>query len=819
MADPKPNPEIIRQLFESIDSIHIVCIHPNGLKIVGKHFENYVDNAIDYCVAQNNAGLNVYWTPNIVRPNVHKKAKESDITAGVFSFVDIDPPKNGGAFDRNHIIEWLSGIDAPPSFIIDSGGGLQAFWRLDEPCANIQSIKYINTQIRDYFDADNCQSMDHVMRVPGTVNYPDAKKRARGRVPSLAKIAVPDDGVVYEPHKLSAAFPPAKPQTYSAGNEGSRIQVEMPDGVQMETADTLVLGILDHIREAINSPRGQDRSADGMSVARKMANAGHTDAQIIGVLLNPDNPVSAHFVSNPNPQRAALRVISEVRKDSPEPFDQAPTMSDEAFQTFVTNMRAKAEAQAAEAETALEYEPIEPDCAESEQEKQPETDWLEDLGDNPIGQFVRFVCATATRPQPFITLGAALTVFGTAAGRRYASPTDLRTNLYAIGICDSGGGKDRPLKAAINLMVDAGQQHQMGGSKIASGQAMVTDVTNNPALMYAIDEVGFLISSAADRKRAPKHATEIMDNLTEFYSKSSDRFLGTSYADQSKEGGKPRKVIEQPCLSLFGVTTPGVFWGSLTSSNVMDGSLARMVIFQSENDYPDPQYDVPRRDIPANLVMALQNVVAGAKGHQGFPLGEGPQQKPKPYVVPYADEKAKLFYVAMREEENNLLKKHRGTNQNSIIARFAENATKIALIRAIAGNPAAPVLTEADLKWGKKISWQSVASLLKAVREKVADNDREGDLKRHLAAITDAGKKGATGTDLSQAIRGFDKRRRIEILEELNDTSDIISVPVERVSKTGKQQHIHFDIKHAEYVFKKLNGKTDWPRSWLEEKK
>lgn len=791
MADPKPNPEIIRQLFEGIDSIHIVCIHPNGLKIVGKHFENYVENAIEYCVAQNNAGLNVYWTPNIVRPNVHKKAKESDIAAGVFSFVDIDPPKNGGAFDRNHIIEWLSGIDAPPSFIIDSGGGLQAFWRLDEPCANIQSIKYINTQIRDYFDADNCQSMDHVMRVPGTVNYPDARKRARGRVPSLAKIAVPDDGVVYEPHKLSAAFPPAKPQAYSAGNDENRIQVEMPDGVQMETADTLGLGILDHIRAAINEPRGLDRSADGMSVARKMANAGHTDAQIIGVLLNPDNPVSAHFVSNPNPQRAALRVVGEVRKDSPEPFDQAPTMSDEAFQTFVANMRAKAEAQFA----VTQPQNAKPDLV-YEQECKPDTDWLDDLGDNPIGQFVRHVCKNAIRPQPLITLGAVLTAFGTVAGRRYASPTDVRTNLYAIGICDSGGGKDWPLKSTINLMIDAGQQHRVGGSKIASGQAMITDMTNNPALMYAIDEVGFLISSAADRQRAAKHMTDIMDNLTEFYSKANSPFLGTSYADQSEKGGKPRKVIEQPCLSLFGVTTPGVFWGSLTSSNVMDGSLARMVIFQSEDDYPTPQFDVIRSDLPATIVMALQRVAEGAEGHNASPLGEGPQQRPKPYIVPYADENAKKYSVQLRLKEDALLKKHKGTNENPIISRFFENTTKIALIRAVAGNPSSPTLTERDIRWAEGITWKSISSLLKAVREKVSDSQNEEFRKLVLVKVIDAGVDGITGTALNNATPKLSGRQRKDILTDLFEAEKIVSFEIERPKGTrGPKQYRHYDAK------------------------
>lgn len=784
----KPNPDDMRSLFSSIEQIHIVCIHPNGLKIVGKHFENYVENAIEYCVAQNNAGLNVYWTPNIVRPNVHKKARESDILAAAFAHVDVDPPKNGGAFDKGAIVEGMSGLDCPPSFIVDSGGGLQAFWRLDDPCQNIQSIKYINIQIKGYFDADHCQSIDHVMRLPGTINWPDAKKRARGRVPSLAKFAMPDDGTVYEPHVLSASFPPAKINN-SSPQEG--VAVAMPANVEPLTPDDLGLSSLDPIRMAISEPPGRDRSGDGVAAARLLANAGYSDEQIVGVLLNPANAVAAHYMGQRDPKRAAARTLQLVRADAPE-AEPVPIMSQGDFDAFVANMKAKAvqDVRANMTPTLLENHDAPPTPA-------PSTDWLDDLGENPIGQFVRFVCDTALRPQPFITLGAALTVFGTAAGRRYAGPTDLRTNLYAIGICDSGGGKDHPIKRATELMIQAGQQKKMGGSKIASGQAMITDLTNNPSLMYAIDEVGFLIASAADRKRAPKHATEIIDNLTAFYSQANSTFLGTSYADQSEQGGKPRKVIEQPCLSLFGVTTPSVFWGSLTSSNVMDGSLARMVIFQSENDYPDPQYDVARRDMPASLVMAIQRIVEGAAGHKALPLGEGPAQAPKPYVVPYADDEAKMVARAMLDEQTNMLREHRGTSQTSIIARLAENAAKIALIRAIAANPAAPVLTVADLHWGNKVARQSVDSLLKAVRESVADNQYEENLKKVFSKIAEQGFEGIERGRLGEACFDVPRNQRKDILADLEESGRIITFELERPKGTrGAKPYKYFDAKY-----------------------
>lgn len=35
---------------------------------------------------------------------------------------------------------------------------------------------------------DNCHNVDRLLRLPGTINMPNAKKRAAGRVPTLARI-------------------------------------------------------------------------------------------------------------------------------------------------------------------------------------------------------------------------------------------------------------------------------------------------------------------------------------------------------------------------------------------------------------------------------------------------------------------------------------------------------------------------------------------------------------------------------------------------------------------------------------------------------
>lgn len=791
-AVPKFIPDQARALFEILapfGGIHLVYIHPKAPAVYGRHFERDVDAALAAAEKANADGLNVYWTVNAVRRHCDKKPTKGDITHARFVHVDIDPPKTGGKFDKQEINAALSDLDNPPSFVIDSGGGLNAYWRLDDPCENLASIEGINLQVRDYFGADACQNIDRVMRVPGTINYPNAVKRSRGRSESQACWAIEDEGTVYDPAELASAFPAA-----TSAPSADAAPIALPAHIEPQTPDTLGLGGLDPIRLAISEPPGRDRSGDGVAAARLMANAGMTDEQIVGTLLNAENAVAAHYLDQRDPKRAAARTLQLVRADGPQSGEAlhpvVPAMTAEQHRTLVENMKAKAQAQMA---------PREPDHAQNEVQKKvgdpnllSEPKWLTELGHGGLARFVRHVLSTAPSPQPWVTLGASLSMFGAVAGRRYAGPTNLRTNIYSIGICDSGGGKDHPLRAVTRLMIDAGLANQVGGSKIASGSGLVTAVTRHPAILFPLDEVGFLISSAADRKRAPKHITEIIDNLTEFYSLADSTFLGTAYANDKE---KPREVIEQPCLCLFGVTTPGVFWGSLSSGNVLDGSLARMLIFQSENDYPDAQHDLTRRDTPQDLIDLVAAISEGAEGHNPFPIGNASQIAPKPYTVPYANDDAAELARAYRDRQISMLREYRGTNLTGIIARLAENAAKIALVKAITDNPANPSLSAKDLEWGMLIARQSVETLMQAVKERVADNEQEARLKRLHMLVKDAGSAGIDLSELTRRSQWLKARERNEIINDLEAGGQI---RVEEMPKPegerGRTRKIVYDM-------------------------
>lgn len=109
-----------------------------------------------------NGGKN--WTPI-------RKPRKENIVLGVGAWLDFD----GCGHDPEVIDELLHRHDWPPTYIVMTGGGLQAFWRFDEfvskedcECIN----RWMVEQFKDIpFLDKSCWTCEHLWRVPGTLNW------------------------------------------------------------------------------------------------------------------------------------------------------------------------------------------------------------------------------------------------------------------------------------------------------------------------------------------------------------------------------------------------------------------------------------------------------------------------------------------------------------------------------------------------------------------------------------------------------------------------------------------------------------------------
>lgn len=363
-----------------------------------------------------------------------------------------------------------------------------------------------------------------------------------------------------------------------------------------------------------------------------------------------------------------------------------------------------------------------------------------DLMDVPgaLRLFIDHCERTAMSPQPFLALAAGICMVGALAGRRYRTSTDLRTNVYAIGVADSGAGKDHARKQIRSLLYAANLAHYLGGSDLASGAGLRTALMRHPAMLFQIDEFGDWLASVLGEK-ASAHRKQIASMLKELYSSASGPWSGVEYADQSTQG-KPKLDIHQPNACLYGTTTPGQFWSAVAGANLHDGLLARMLLFVSPCSYPDerdPDLSAPSPD----LIAAVQAIAAGPEARglvSGSPGNLGglmlASTAPEPLTVPETPE-ASAARRALRQDQLKQQRKHEGTYVTAIAGRLAENAMKLALVRAISRDPAAPVIQAEDVAWGRALAQHCVDTLLREAAQNVADSDYERKINRALSYI------------------------------------------------------------------------------------
>lgn len=199
VVEPQPFDDTLRflRLMRHDGRCVLSAICPDGGGIETRTFEIDPPEPVRDWLSKWNGKRNLYWTPNTVKAdaNPNKKPEEADIEWMDMLYVDADPRKGfGWAEERQRIRTAFESFDPPPSAIVDSGNGFQAFWllvpedRLFVGVGGAADAKLYNIALRDKLKGDNCQSLDHLMRLPGTRNLPNRKKRDAGRVKQTASV-------------------------------------------------------------------------------------------------------------------------------------------------------------------------------------------------------------------------------------------------------------------------------------------------------------------------------------------------------------------------------------------------------------------------------------------------------------------------------------------------------------------------------------------------------------------------------------------------------------------------------------------------------
>lgn len=340
-------------------------------------------------------------------------------------------------------------------------------------------------------------------------------------------------------------------------------------------------------------------------------------------------------------------------------------------------------------------------------------------------------------PNAAIAFSGAVCMVGALAGRKWRDSTDLRTNLYMVCLAESSQGKESARTFNCKLAEEIGAP-DLVRREFASGEGIEDQLVSNPSVLYQVDEIQQMFESMKCTKDA--RANTMAKKLMELYSSSNKNF-----PCRSKAGTDAPLQIDQPCLSLYGSSTPTVFYDSLNTVMLHSGLFARFVIIEAP--YIDHGYEPKIMEIPGSLIDACRDLYEYKPEVPGIgPIGRVPDKA----EITECGERAKVEAVCYAENQRKKSFNDSNDMTGVVWGKAAENVRKFALIHALSADPRYPIINNESMCFARDFVFKNTHNMQDRAREHITDTEEGMQIKKIRGLIQSAGASGLSQRQLTR---------------------------------------------------------------------
>ncbi len=307
-----------------------------------------------------------------------------------------------------------------------------------------------------------------------------------------------------------------------------------------------------------------------------------------------------------------------------------------------------------------------------------------------------FYLTLTRRPSSIIGLATAVAFCEAIFGRRVRSYTDLRTHDYTVIVAPTNCGKESVISTVQKLIYGADPNTNfLIPPNVQSGNGLLAAMAQSPACMWMCDEFGTFLEGALDKRQATKHTREIVDHLLQMYGRANATYQGAAHAAGTKN------KIEQPSLSLLGITTGSTLFENIDRRQIESGLFGRCSFWpvQTRPNLKKTRISKP----PEALLEVIRGWISFEPGFPGTPSPELPELKFSKDAEDRWDEHEDAIDLRMAEESEL---------RAAVWGRTAARSMKLALVHrcarleAFAGaiNWDFVYVEKRDVDWGVCIS-------------------------------------------------------------------------------------------------------------------
>lgn len=416
----------------------------------------------------------------------------------------------------------------------------------------------------------------------------------------------------------------------------------------------------------------------------------------------------------------------------------------------------------------------------------------------PMFAAVEVALRCAPKPQPALTTLAVLVGMAAGCPGAYRLPSGMRPNLYGVGVADTGAGKDLPRQAGVAIGESAGA---IIIGKPGSGQGLEDALVSGRGMLCEVDEIAHTLA-AVNSSKAPTHLVELSGNLLKLFTASGSIYR-TRVLAKSKSNLGPRD-LKHTCLSLLGFATPQTLGSAVSSANVADGLLGR-VLFAWGDEKVRPRRSRSAFDLPDSCKAAAEAIRHSVNAHE---LSD-PNACIDIGLSPATEERLDELLTRLDERASGCSSPF----EKALRVRSYEKMERIAGVLAVWDFPSKPTIEARHVDWALRVIEASDATAVRFTNEFM----HEGEVQAEASRVIDVVRRILRGelrpdrpSELAVVARGYAPRslvlRRSKLSKQdfdraavhLQATEELVVVTAKAASDRGERSITLYKLGEAQ---------------------
>jgi hypothetical protein len=418
-----------------------------------------------------------------------------------------------------------------------------------------------------------------------------------------------------------------------------------------------------------------------------------------------------------------------------------------------------------------------------------------------LGLMVEWTNATAMKPQPMFAVQAALALGSVAMGRKFRTTNDNWPSLFFLNIGVSGAGKEHA-KTAIERVLRAAKFSTMSpASEYTSDSAIDSMLRAHPTHIAIIDEFGYMLKTANAKNNT--NGGTARKRLMEVFGRCGGtlqpKAFSTATLNQVQRDGMGPRHVENPALTVLGMTTPTPFYEAVGSGALTDGFLNRLIVVES-NLGRQPARFVDQVATPDHLVRWVRECRVKGGGDMADVIDTVHSEVPVPAILDFSVEARHLF-TEMELRCIERMDELEMYGMAEMYSRVREIAMRVSLI--VAHSDEADVIGAEHAQWAIDYVTFWADRAISRMADNIADTPFAALCNDVANLILKAGRRGLTVFELSKKsakFKGADTKGRRSVFENLESDRNIRRYDTKSPSGKGKTRAAYIASEFIEQL-------------------